>query len=144
MLLLRFKTILVGVAATLGVAAVALIAAVPGAGAASNSTTLVRGWNNVAYLGAAKAPADALSGIAGQYSSVYRWDAINAELRPLRTRRARVRQHHHPDSAWRHPLGELHPEQRFVRYRHGHGHDWRHRRWPGHHLRPRERLHAHG
>jgi len=75
MLLLRFKTVLVGAAATLAVAAVALIAAVPGAGAAPNSTTLVRGWNNVAYLGTAKAPADALSGIAGQYSSVYRWDA---------------------------------------------------------------------
>jgi hypothetical protein len=75
MLLLRFKTVLVGAAATLAVAAVALIAAVPGAGAAPDSTPLVRGWNNVAYLGTAKAPADALSGIAGQYSSVYRWDA---------------------------------------------------------------------
>ena len=72
--MLRFKTALVGAVMAFGVVAIAFIAAAPDVGA-SGGTTLVRGWNNVAYLGDAKAPADALAGIAGQYSSVYRWDA---------------------------------------------------------------------
>lgn len=42
------------------------------------AAALLRGWNNVSYLGsAAKAPSEALTGINGQYSSVYRWDAIS-------------------------------------------------------------------
>lgn len=73
--MLRIKRSILAAAMTAGVLAVAVIAAAPDAGAASGSTTLVRGWNNVAYFGDAKAPADALSGIAGQYSSVYRWNA---------------------------------------------------------------------
>lgn len=36
---------------------------------------LVKGWNNVAYMGAAAAPSEALSSISGDYDVVYRWDA---------------------------------------------------------------------
>src|SRR6185436_12700197 len=47
------------------------------AGDAGAATPLVRGWNNVSYLGASAAPADALSTISGEYSAVYRWDATD-------------------------------------------------------------------
>lgn len=38
-------------------------------------TVLVRGWNNVPYLGATGSPESALSSLNGQYAAVYRWDA---------------------------------------------------------------------
>lgn len=41
------------------------------AGAASG---LVKGWNNVAYLGSSGTPSEALASIDGKYSAVYRWD----------------------------------------------------------------------
>ena len=43
------------------------------------STGLIRGWNNVAYLGATKPPTEALTTIDGKYSAVYRWDAATQE-----------------------------------------------------------------
>lgn len=40
------------------------------------AASLLRGWNNISYLGAsARPPSEALAAINGQYSSVYRWDA---------------------------------------------------------------------
>lgn len=53
---------------------VAVVAATIAGGDAS-AVALSRGWNNISYLGTAKAPADALNAISGQYSAVYRWDA---------------------------------------------------------------------
>mgnify|MGYP001321771188 CR=1 FL=1 len=41
----------------------------------AGAAQLRAGWNNVAYLGAARPPSEALSSIAGQYSAVYRWDS---------------------------------------------------------------------
>jgi hypothetical protein len=38
-------------------------------------TALVRGWNNVPYLGVSGSPEAALSSLNGQYAAVYRWDA---------------------------------------------------------------------
>jgi len=63
--------------AALGIALVTgvLLAAASSGGHARASTALVRGWNNVAYLGSGAAPADALASISGQYSAVYRWNA---------------------------------------------------------------------
>ena len=43
--------------------------------ASASTTQLVRGWNNVAYLGETGAPAVALTEISGKYEAVYRWDA---------------------------------------------------------------------
>ena len=43
----------------------------------ARAVSLQRGWNNVSYLGATKAPSEALSSLSGQYSSVYRWDAVS-------------------------------------------------------------------
>jgi hypothetical protein len=39
------------------------------------SNTLVQGWNNVGYYGAAKPPPEALDSIDGKYNAVYRWNA---------------------------------------------------------------------
>ncbi len=41
---------------------------------ATASTTVVKGWNNVAYLGPSAPPSEALATIAGQYKSVWHWD----------------------------------------------------------------------
>jgi hypothetical protein len=38
--------------------------------------TLVRGWNNVSYQGAARPPSEALAPITGQFTAVYRWNAV--------------------------------------------------------------------
>ncbi len=63
-------------AAFAALAAVALAAtiatAAPGAEAGG---TLAKGWNNVAYTGSSKPPAEALASLSGQYSTVYRWNA---------------------------------------------------------------------
>ena len=42
----------------------------------AHAASLMRGWNNVSYLGSAKPPSEALVSISGQYSSVYRWDPV--------------------------------------------------------------------
>lgn len=60
--------------------AAALAAGVLLGGDARAGTLLVRGWNNVAYLGDTRAPAAALSTIEGQYSAVYRWDAAQQKF----------------------------------------------------------------
>ena len=52
-----------------------------GHGAEAATTQLVRGWNNVAYLGETGAPADALSEISGKYEAVYRWDAASQQYK---------------------------------------------------------------
>ena len=57
----------------------AAMAVGPRANAAT--TQLVRGWNNVAYLGETGAPAEALSQISGKYEAVYRWDAASQQYR---------------------------------------------------------------
>lgn len=59
----------------------ALVVAVAAAGFAGNghdvrAAQLLRGWNNVSYLGSAAPPSEALSGISGQYSAVYKWDPV--------------------------------------------------------------------
>jgi hypothetical protein len=66
----RIKTIVVALAlcATIGFAALA------GGDQDARAASLLRGWNNVSYLGAAKPPSEALASITGQFSSVYRWD----------------------------------------------------------------------
>ena len=69
--MLRLRTVYFGIAMTVSVLIAGSVIGGPDAGA----TALVRGWNNISYLGTAKAPADALASISGQYSSVYRWDA---------------------------------------------------------------------
>ncbi len=61
--------------ATMALVALAGFGAAAGNGHDANAAQLLRGWNNVSYLGGAAAPSEALSGIAGQYSAVYRWDA---------------------------------------------------------------------
>jgi hypothetical protein len=71
--MLRYRTLAVGVAFSLSILMVVIVATNDNARAAS----LTRGWNNISYLGDAQAPADALSPIDGQYSSVYKWDAAS-------------------------------------------------------------------
>lgn len=66
------KNVAVGVALSL---AVFLTIAISGDQHA-RAAALSRGWNNVSYLGTASAPAEALTAISGQYSSVYRWDPV--------------------------------------------------------------------
>lgn len=68
----RWRMVATGVALSIAVALTAFAGSDENARAAS----LARGWNNVSYLGAAAAPADALSTINGHYSSVYRWDPV--------------------------------------------------------------------
>ena len=62
--------------ASLAMATVTGIAAVAGNGHDANAAQLLHGWNNVSYLGSSAAPSEALSGIAGQYTAVYRWDPV--------------------------------------------------------------------
>jgi len=40
----------------------------------AHAAQLLRGWNNISYLGSAAPPSEALNAISGQYSAVYRWD----------------------------------------------------------------------
>ena len=49
--------------------------------AAVATTRLVRGWNNVAFLGQDGAPATALAEISGKYDAVYRWDPTAKQYR---------------------------------------------------------------
>jgi hypothetical protein len=68
-----FRSLIFGIAGS----AIAVAALLSGAGDhAGASASLVAGWNNVTYTGAAGAPGDALSSISGQYASVYRWDPV--------------------------------------------------------------------
>ena len=46
-------------------------------GDGAHAAALLRGWNNVSYLGDAKPPSEALASINGQYSSVYRWNPVD-------------------------------------------------------------------
>jgi hypothetical protein len=69
--MLRLRTVFLGTALSL----VAITAVMVAGDQHARAVSLQRGWNNVSYLGAAKSPADALSSLSGQYSSVYRWDA---------------------------------------------------------------------
>ena len=68
----RWRMIATGAALSIAVA----LSVLAGSDENARAASLARGWNNVSYLGAAAAPADALSSINGQYSSVYRWDPI--------------------------------------------------------------------
>jgi len=43
----------------------------------ADAAQLRAGWNNIAYLGAAKPPSEALAPITGQYTAVYRWDSAS-------------------------------------------------------------------
>ena len=57
------------------VPAVATLAAAAANGHDASATSqLALGWNNVAYMGDTRAPSEALSGIAGKYAAVYRWN----------------------------------------------------------------------
>ncbi|MBK6663363.1 MAG: hypothetical protein IPG47_11715 [Thermoflexaceae bacterium] len=57
------------------VPAVATLAAAAANGHDASATSqLSLGWNNVAYMGDTRAPSEALSGIAGKYAAVYRWN----------------------------------------------------------------------
>ena len=60
--------------ATLAMAATVGFAAFAGRGGDASAAQLLRGWNNISYLGSSAAPASALNGISGQYSAVYKWD----------------------------------------------------------------------
>jgi hypothetical protein len=71
-----FRPILLATAA----GAVGLAALLSGAADhAGASATLVAGWNNVTYTGAAGSPDTALASIAGKYASVYRWDPVSKQ-----------------------------------------------------------------
>jgi hypothetical protein len=41
------------------------------------ATSLVRGWNNIAYTGSSAPPSEALAPLAGQYNAVYRWNTAS-------------------------------------------------------------------
>ncbi|MBI5947959.1 MAG: hypothetical protein HY875_07465 [Chloroflexi bacterium] len=60
--------------AALALAALATTIATAAPGAEAGGA-LVKGWNNVAYTGSTKPPAEALASLAGNYSTVYRWNA---------------------------------------------------------------------
>lgn len=66
------------VAPALALAALAtlLMTVAPGTKEA-DAAQLLRGWNNVSYLGSALPPTEALSTISGKYSAVYRWDPVS-------------------------------------------------------------------
>ena len=69
----RWRMIATGVALSVAVG----LSAFAGSDENARAASLARGWNNVSYLGTTAAPADALSAITGQYSSVYRWDPVS-------------------------------------------------------------------
>ncbi len=66
----RYLLAAVALMGTIGVAVLA------GSGHDARAAQLLRGWNNISYLGASAPPSEALSGISGQYSAVYRWDPV--------------------------------------------------------------------
>ena len=47
---------------------------------ASDPSMLAKGWNNIAYMGDARAVSDVLAPIEGKYKAVYRWDAQTQEF----------------------------------------------------------------
>lgn len=59
----------------LGLMTAAALTGIFAAPDARAGTALVRGWNNVPYLGVSGSPEAALSSLNGQYAAVYRWDA---------------------------------------------------------------------
>lgn len=61
--------------ATFALALVLGFGAIAGNGQDARAAQLLRGWNNVSYLGADAPPSEALDAISGSYSAVYRWDA---------------------------------------------------------------------
>lgn len=60
--------------ATVALAVVVGVTAAVGRGHDASAAQLLRGWNNISYLGSSAAPSEALNGISGQYSAVYKWD----------------------------------------------------------------------
>ena len=60
--------------ATFAFAVVVGFGGLAGNGHDAHAAQLLRGWNNVSYLGGSAPPSEALSGITGDYSAVYRWD----------------------------------------------------------------------
>lgn len=60
--------------ATLALTVTVGFAAVVGNGHDATAAQLLLGWNNVSYLGSSASPSQALIGISGQYSAVYKWD----------------------------------------------------------------------
>ena len=60
--------------ATFAMAAVVGFSTIAGNGHDAHAAQLLRGWNNVSYLGGAAPPSEALNAISGSYSAVYRWD----------------------------------------------------------------------
>jgi hypothetical protein len=64
----------IGVPGTILALAVLLSTVVGAGGHARAAASLVQGWNNVTYSGAASPPAQALSSISGTYAAVYRWN----------------------------------------------------------------------
>lgn len=71
------KRVIISLAAVLSLSAGIIFLGASARGDARASTQLVRGWNNVAYLGAGKPPSEALSSLSGQYSAVYKWNATD-------------------------------------------------------------------
>ena len=67
---MRIRFLLMSLALTVAVG----VAAVTANGHSATAAQLLRGWNNISYLGSSAAPSEALSGISGQYSAVYKWD----------------------------------------------------------------------
>jgi hypothetical protein len=60
--------------ATFALAVMAGFGAIAGNGHDVHAAQLLRGWNNISYLGASAPPSEALNAISGSYSAVYRWD----------------------------------------------------------------------
>jgi hypothetical protein len=69
------KRVIISAVLAAGLVAGVALAAAPTPDSARAGSQLVRGWNNVAYLGAAKPPTEALSSINGSYDAVYRWNS---------------------------------------------------------------------
>jgi len=69
---MRTRFLAAVVAPLTALAAIAVAVLAPGTGA--SAAQLLRGWNNIAYLGQAAPPAQALAALTGEYTAVYRWD----------------------------------------------------------------------
>jgi len=63
--------------ASAALAVVATFGAAAANGHDAHAAQLLRGWNNISYLGGSAAPSEALAPIAGSYSAVYRWDPVS-------------------------------------------------------------------
>ncbi len=62
--------------ATMALTVITAFGAIAGNGHDAHAAQLLKGWNNISYLGSSAPPSEALSGIAGQYNAVYRWDPV--------------------------------------------------------------------